>query len=239
MLEIQRAIRKKADPKRAKSLQRYFKTGPGEYGEGDVFLGLSVPQCREVAKLHKDLPLKDVQTLLKSEFHEERLIAGLILVQVSSNEKDPKKIERTAKFYLKNTKRFNNWDLVDLTAYSVLGPYFEKRSRQDLYKLARSKNIWERRIAMMTTFYFIRSGDGEDALKIAKILMKDTHDLIHKVSGWMLREVGKRVGRESLLEFLDENAAHMPRTMLRYSLEHLPPAQRLKYMNQKTTLPAR
>lgn len=230
MLEIQRAIRKKADPKRAKSLQRYFKTGPGEYGEGDVFLGLSVPQCREVAKLHKDLPLKDVQTLLKSEFHEERLIAGLILVQVSSNEKDPKKIERTAKFYLKNTKRFNNWDLVDLTAYSVLGPYFEKRSRQDLYKLARSKNIWERRIAMMTTFYFIRNGDGEDALKIAKILMKDTHDLIHKVSGWMLREVGKRVGRASLLQFLDENAAHMPRTMLRYSLEHMSPAQKRKYM---------
>ncbi|MNJ98590.1 DNA alkylation repair enzyme [compost metagenome] len=233
MLAIQKDIRKKKDPKSAKILQGFFKTGPGEYGEGDIFLGLSVPESRAIAKKYFELSLSDIQILLNSKIHEDRLVGLLILVQKVSKEKDDKKIERIAKFYIKNAKRVNNWDLVDLSTIQILGPYFQNRNRAPLYKLARSKNLWERRISIITTFYFIRNGESQETLKMVKLHLKDEHDLIHKAAGWMLREVGKRVDQKALLIFLDKHATIMPRTMLRYAIEHLPASKRKYYLKLK------
>ncbi len=249
-------IRKLADPKKAEILQRFFKTGKGEYGEGDRFLGLTVPVQRQVARQFKDLKFKDLKILLNSKIHEQRLIALLILVdrfQKARNLSFPRKREsrirkmdsryppqasdsgmtkRIFDFYLKHTKYINNWDLVDLSAPKIVGAYLRKKNKAILYRLATSKNLWERRIAILATFDFIYFGDPKDALQISKILMHDKHDLIHKAVGWMLREVGKRCSETLLIEFLNRHHKQMPRTMLRYSIERLPQTLRLKYLKR-------
>ncbi|WP_413570294.1 DNA alkylation repair protein [Bdellovibrio sp. HCB117] len=233
MLAIQKDILKKRKPARAKTLQRFFKTGPGDYAEGDIFLGLTVPESRLIAKKYKDLPLKEVSLLVKSPHHEERLIGLLILVSQFPKSSEVEQ-EKIYKFYLKHTKYINNWDLVDSSAEYIVGAFLYNRDRKILQKLAKSKSLWERRIAMLSTFHFIKKKEVKDVFKIAKILMNDSHDLIHKASGWMLREAGKRVSEKDLRHFLDLHAAKMPRTMLRYAIERLPKEDRLYYLSLKS-----
>lgn len=224
--ELRSDLRKFADPAKAKTLQRFFKTGEGEYGEGDIFLGATVPDSRKVAKGHSGLRMWEVEELLKSPVHEERLVAILILVEkFEAGER-----EKVAEFYLRHARKVNNWDLVDLSAYKILGErVMETRDSSVLYRLAESENLWERRMAIVSTFAFIRRGVFRDTLKIAEMLLQDRHDLMHKAVGWMLREVGKR-DEKALEGFLDRHAAGMPRTALRYAVERIPEARRKVYM---------
>lgn len=217
-----------ADAERAVQLQRYFKTGPGEYAEGDRFLGLRVPQIRRLAKAHDNLTLAEMHTLLDSPIHEERLLALLLMVRrfERGDERQRREIYRC---YLESTDRINNWDLVDLSARQIVGGWLAGRSRKPLYRLARSRSLWERRIAVLATFHFIDSCDYADALQIAEILLNDTHDLIHKAVGWMLREVGKR-DPEVEEAFLQQHYRVMPRTMLRYAIERFPERRRQAYL---------
>ena len=214
---------------RAKLLSGFFKTGKGEYGEGDVFLGISVPEQRKVAIKYKDINLKDAEKLLINKIHEFRLIALLILVErfKKGDEKTKKEI---ADFYIKNANRVNNWDLVDLSAPRILGPWLMDKDKSILYKFAKSENIWERRISVLSTFYFISKSKFDDSLKISGILLKDKHDLIHKAVGWMLREIGKR-NQPLEEEFLKKHYKHMPRTMLRYSIEKFDATKKKFYMS--------
>jgi 3-methyladenine DNA glycosylase AlkD len=229
VVEVRKELKSMADPDKAAILQRYFKTGLGQYGEGDIFIGVTVPQSRKIAKKFSQLQLVEVKTLLYSRIHEERLVALLILVwrysrALSSREEK----EEIMKFYLDNIKQVNNWDLVDLSAPNILGAHLIDRDRRLLYRLARSENVWERRIAILATYHFIRNGDFSDTLKIAEILLQDRRDLIHKAAGWMLREVGKRdVASEEA--FLEKHLRVMPRTMLRYAIERLPESKRRRY----------
>ena len=231
---IRKELQSMADPDKAAILQRFFKTGPGQYGEGDIFIGVIVPLLRQVAKKFSQLPLEEIRMLLYSRIHEERLVALLILVwrysssNTSSSAKKEK--EEIVKFYLDNIKQVNNWDLVDVSAPNILGAYLvdSRDRRRLLYKLARSKNVWERRIAIVATHRFIRKGDFSDTLKIAEMLLQDRHDLIHKAVGWMLREVGKRDAAAEEA-FLDKRCSVMPRTMLRYAIERLPESKRRLY----------
>lgn len=219
-----------SSPKKAKASAWFFKSGPGEYGEGDKFLGLTVPKQRKIAKKYKDLPLREIEKLLKSPWHEHRLTALFILVlQYNHGDKNMQKIYN---FYLANTKYINNWDLVDASASYIVGQWlFGKPERMKaLGKLADSSYLWERRIAMVSTLNFIVHGQPSEALAIARKLVYDQHDLIQKAVGWMLREVGKRCGREYLTGFLDKYAATMPRTSLRYSIEHFDPKLKAHYM---------
>jgi len=226
--QLKKDLRDLADPKKAKILQRFFKTGKGEYGEGDVFLGVVVPKQRMLVKKYwRDLDLKDLDKLIKSKIHEERLIALLILVYQYQSLNTKSLI---FKFYLSRTKYINNWDLVDLSAPNIVGEYLIDKNRAILYRLARSKSLWERRIAILSTFAFIKRGDYADTLKIAKILIKDTHDLIHKATGWMLREVGKRCKKTLLINFLNNHYKQMPRTMLRYAIERLDQKTKKKFL---------
>lgn len=272
-----------ANPEKAKNLARFFKTGQGEYGEGDIFLGITVPEQRALVKKYQNLNLNDCQKLLKSKIHEHRLVALLILVakfkkfqkysiyqsSLSSprlrggvpqsgtegciNSTTPSPLRRATppqrggevinksaqnqykiqqkifNLYLKNAKYINNWDLVDLSAPNIVGNYLLDKDRKILYRLANSKNLWQRRIAILATFEFIKNNQFDDSIKIAKILLNDNHDLIHKAVGWMLREIGKR--DQKLLEnFLNQHAHQMPRTMLRYSIEKFPEKKRLYYL---------
>jgi 3-methyladenine DNA glycosylase AlkD len=228
-VEVRKELKSMADPYKAAILQRYFKTGLGQYGEGDIFIGVTVPQSRKVAKKFSQLHLVEVKMLLYSHIHEERLVALLILVwRYSSALSSREEKEEIVKFYLDNIKQVNNWDLVDLSAPNILGAHLINRDRRLLYRLARSENVWERRIAILATYHFIRNGDFSDTLKIAEMLLQDRHDLIHKAAGWMLREVGKRdVASEEV--FLDKHRSVMPRTMLRYAIERLPESERRRY----------
>ena len=214
---------------KAEALSRFFKTGRGEYGEGDVFLGVMVPETRTVAKSFKKLSHQEIKKLLNSKYHEERLLGILILVEnfVVGTESEKEKIY---KFYLKNIKRINNWDLVDLSAPKIVGGYLYKKDKKILYKFAKSKNLWERRVAILATFHFIYKNNFTETFKIAETLLNDGHDLIHKAVGWMLREVGKRISVSELEEFLDKYAELMPRTMLRYAIERFPERLRKVYI---------
>jgi len=229
--EIQKRLRQFATREKAKVLQGFFKTGPGEYGEGDVFLGVVVPDIRRVAKEYQGAPLREVARLLKSGIHEERLLALLMLVQafVKGDEAAQKKIYD---LYLKHTRYINNWDLVDLSAPNIVGSHLMDRSRNPLYTLAKSRDLWERRIAILSTFAFIKQNDHRDTLRIAAMLLDDDHDLIHKAGGWMLREVGKR-DLSSAESFLKQHYKKMPRTMLRYAIERFPEGKRQRYLNGK------
>ena len=227
--ELKKDVKKLGSPKKAKIYQRFFKTGIGEYGEGDVFLGLTVPQSRKIAIKYKDLPFSEIKNLLKSKIHEERLIALFILVHRFEKGTDADK-NKVYNYYLKNTKYINNWDLVDLSAYKIVGQYLMDKSKSILFKLARSKSLWERRIAIIATYQFIKDGRSQEALKISEMLLKDKHDLIHKAVGWMLREVGKNCSQEILEEFLKKHYREMPRIALRYAIEKFPKKLRKEYL---------
>jgi 3-methyladenine DNA glycosylase AlkD len=232
---IQRALRKHASLQKAKILQSFFKTGKGQYGEGDVFIGVTVPNIRKVARTFSDLKTNDILKLLHSKIHEERLLA--LLIWVIQYEKSEERLKRKIfDLYLKNTRWVNNWDLVDLSAPKIAGAYLLGRPRDILYKLARAKMLWERRIAVIATFAFIREGQFRDTLAISKILLKDKEDLMHKACGWMLRETGKQQ-ETVLIGFLEKYCRVMPRTMLRYSIERLKDNVRRKFMAAKSPRP--
>ena len=226
----QQQLKKLANPQKAIGVARFFKTGKGEYGEGDIFLGITVPQIRIVAKQCKDLSLKEIQKLLQSKIHEERLLALIILVN-QFKKADEDKQKQIFDLYLSNTKYINNWDLVDVSAEYIIGGYLINRSKTILKTLAQSKLLWERRIAIMATFQFIKQKQHEHTFIIAKILLKDEHDLIHKAVGWMLREVGKRISESIEETFLQQHHQQMPRTMLRYAIERFKEKKRKKYLN--------
>jgi 3-methyladenine DNA glycosylase AlkD len=225
---LKRRLRSLANPAHAKTAQWFFKTGPGEYGEGDQFLGVRVPVLRELVREFATLDLKAVTTLLHSPWHEERLLAVLLLVRQYDRGTPA---ERTAIFrlYLRSLRNINNWDIVDSSAPQIVGRHLDGRGRATLIRLAKARLLWSRRVAMMATFHSIRQGDFGDALAIATLLLKDEHDLIHKAAGWMLREVGQR-DRATQERFLDRHSETMPRTMLRYAIEKLPPARRRTYL---------
>lgn len=226
--EIRSEMKRLGDPEIAAHSQRFFKTGPGQYGQGDRFLGIRVPVTRKVARRCSDLSLRQITSLLHSRFHEERLLALLILVRQFTRG-DVVQQRRIFELYLDNTEYINNWDLVDSSAHLIVGPWLQDRPRGLLRKLVRSDSLWERRIAMMSTFHFIRQDDFADALVIAGMLVGDGHDLIHKAVGWMLREIGNRdVAVEE--EFLQTYYREMPRTMLRYAIEKFPEELRLGYL---------
>lgn len=212
----------------ARVLRKFFKTGPGEYGEGDVFLGLRVPETRKLAREYRDLPLQEVLRLLQSPIHEARLLALLLLVQ-AYRQGNAALQERICSLYLRNTARINNWDLVDVSAEHIVGAYLCNRSRLPLYELASSELLWDRRIAVMATFHFIRRGDFDETLRIAERLLGDPEDLIHKAVGWMLREIGKR-DRSVEERFLALHYRIMPRTMLRYAIEKFEEDLRQRYL---------
>jgi len=232
--KISKELKNLGNKPQAAILQRFFKTAKGQYGEGDIFLGIKVPVSRQVAKKHTDLALKDVSVLLKNKIHEFRLVALLILVEKYQKTDDRKIKAKIVDFYLKHTKHINNWDLVDLSVAKILGDYLllDNKKNEILDKLAASKNLWERRMAMVATYAFIQKGRAEEALALAKKLLKDDQDLMHKAVGWMLREVGKRVDRQKLINFLDKEAKNMPRTALRYAIEHLSPQERENYLKK-------
>lgn len=273
--QLKLEIKKHANPEKAKLLQKFFKTGKGEYGEGDVFLGIVVPKQRALVKKYwRGLNLDDIDKLLKSKYHEHRLIALLVLIKkyqhpmpssgepplasrdtrgsriMDSRRSLPRALtrggndkKRLYNFYISHTRHINNWDLVDLSAPNIIGSFLYSlslegegrvRGKNDiLIKLVKSNNLWERRISVLSTFAFIKKGDSRDTLKLAKILLSDKHDLIHKAVGWALREVGKRCGKQILIQFLNKYAKQMPRTMLRYSIERLPERLRKHYLEKK------
>ena len=227
---IIKELHKLADPKRAKVSARFFKTGPGQYGAGDKFLGIAVPALRKIAHKYNDLSFSDIIILLKNPVHEHRFVALEILVaQYECGDETTKK--RIVDFYLRSTKYINNWDLVDTSAEYILGDYLFDKPKKILYKLAKSKNLWERRMAIIATHHFIKRNQFTDTRAIAEILLHDTHDLIHKAVGWMLREVGKR-SRAAELRFLDAYGHRMPRTMLRYAVEKFSPQLRRHYLTK-------
>jgi 3-methyladenine DNA glycosylase AlkD len=228
---LQRELRAAASPARARVSQSFFRTGPGEYGAGDLFLGVPVPDQRAVVRRHRDLPRRDVDWLLRSPYHEERLTALLILVEQYRRAEDAER-DSIHRFYLARLRHVNNWDLVDLTAPVLIGAHLRGRNTTLLDRLAGSPDLWRRRIAMLGTADAIRCGDPQPALRIAHRLLHDPHALIHKAVGWMLREVGKRCGPAHLREFLDRHAAEMPRTMLRYAIERLPERERQAYLQR-------
>ena len=229
---IVKELRGLANPSKAKLLAGFFKTGEGEYGAGDKFLGIVVPEQRKVVKKYAHLELPDIQKLLQSPYHEFRLTGLLVLVE-KITQADKQMQKEIFKFYLKNIAHINNWDLVDLTAPKIAGEYLldKPEQRKILYKLARSKNLWERRIAILATFAFIRQDDFSDTLKIAAILLSDNHDLIHKAVGWALRKVGKRDQKTAEL-FLQKHLLKMPRTTLRYAIERFPEEKRRSYLKK-------
>jgi 3-methyladenine DNA glycosylase AlkD len=229
--EIRKKLEKLADKETAEVLQRFFKTGPGEYGEGDVFLGIRVPVLRKLAKEYHRVTSNEAQQLLKSYIHEERLLALLILVRAYSKG-DESARKNIYDLYLKNTRFINSWDLVDGSAEHIVGAFLVNKSKKPLYHLAKSKNLWERRIAIMSTFCFIKRNEFTETLKIAEMLISDDQDLIHKAVGWMLREVGKR-HLETEDKFLKDHYQKMPRTMLRYAIERFPEPKRQRYLKGK------
>ena len=231
--QIKTDLSKRSNHEKAKKLSGFFKTGKGQYGEGDIFLGIPVPEQRKVAKRHIDLPLNDIQELLNSKIHEHRLTALLILVSKYGKADNSGK-NKIFSFYLRNTGNINNWDLVDLSAPKIVGDYLINKDTSILFKLAKSNNLWERRIAILSTFKFIRNNDFEDALSISELLLNDEHDLIHKAVGWMLREIGKR-DQETEERFLRKYSIQMPRTMLRYAIEKFDETKRKFYLTQLTS----
>ena len=231
---FQDALQRYAKADDAGFLQGFFKTGEGQYGAGDIFIGVRVPQTRLVCKEFRDLPLAEIQKLLESPVHEHRL-GAVILLGNQYAKADPFVRQEIYDIYLRavHEGHVNNWDIVDSSAAQIVGMHLRERPRDVLLRLARSENLWERRVSAVATFRFLADGDPTTTITIAKMLLSDQHDLIQKAVGWMLREMGKRVDRKVLLEFLDQHAHEMPRTMLRYSIEHLPPEQRAHYLSLK------
>lgn len=223
-------LKQLANPEVAQHSQRFFKTGKGEYGEGDLFLGIRVPVVRKQVSKFKNLPLPEVINLLHSELHEVRLFALLVMVAQFARGEESVQTDIYQR-YLDNTGFINNWDLVDSSAHKIVGPYLIDKDRTVLYQLAESESLWERRIAVIATFYFIAQGQFTDTLALCEKLVNDPEDLIHKATGWALREVGKR-NIQAERTFLDKHASNMPRTMLRYAIEKFTKEERHHYMNQ-------
>ncbi len=226
--DLKSELKRAANPVDAINLQRFFKTGKGEYGEGDIFLGVKIPPIRALVKKYSEIPISDVEKLLQSKFHEERMLALLILVRKFKKADEDEK-QNIYNLYLANTKKINNWDLVDLSAPGIVGEYLLGKKYDELLRRAKSDLLWDKRISMIATLAFIRNGIFEPTLKIAKILLHDTHDLIHKAVGWMLREIGNR-DIETEEEFLRIYYKVMPRTMLRYAIEKFPEQKRQDYL---------
>ena len=218
---------------KAEILSRFFKTGKGQYGFGDLFLGITVPKSREIAVKYMSASFDDVKGLVSNKYHEVKLIALLILVQKYKKSKTEIEKKKIIDLYLSQTEYINNWDLVDLSAHYILGDYIynNKKEIKIIRALVKSKNLWEKRIAIISTFAFIYKGESKLTFEMVNCLMRDKHDLIHKACGWMLREVGKRVNEGQLCLFIDQNYAQMPRTMLRYAIERLPEKKRKYYLN--------
>lgn len=227
--QIRNDMKKMADKKKAEDLQRFFKTAPGEYGEGDKFHGVVVPDIRKLVKKFKDISLSQTQSILKSPWHEERFFALQVLVHKFQTAKEDHHKEKIYKTYISNFRYINNWDLVDTSAKQIVGAYLFDKGKTILYQWAKSKDLWTRRISIISTFYFIGKKEFNEALKIAKILLNDEHDLIHKAVGWMLREIGNR-NLDLEEKFLKEHYKKMPRTMLRYSIEKFPKPKRQEYL---------
>lgn len=236
-VDFQNELAKHASDADAVFLQKFFKTGKGQYSEGDQFIGVRVPMTRKVCKQFKDLPLPEVQKLLDSPVHEHRL-AAVILLANKYPKADLIEQEEIYEMYLANVRkgRINNWDLVDVSAGYVIGMHEYGTDHKILFQLAHSEDLWHKRVSIMSAFYFVMQGDASTTLRLAEILLHDSHDLIQKAVGWQLREVGKRVDRQLLLEFLDEHAATMPRTTLRYAIEHLDATTKKHYMTKKNDL---
>jgi len=228
--DLQNLLEGMSDPVRAAHCQQFFKTGPGEYGEGDVFRGVTVPDLRKLARQWKKIPLQEVLILLQSSYHEDRFIALCLLIHSFQHGNE----EVVYHAYLDHISFVDNWDLVDISCHKILGPYLFERPRTILYSLAQSKNLWERRMAMVTTYYFIKRDQLIDTLALADLLSNDQEDLIHKACGWMLREAGKR-DESTLIEFLDDPSVDLPRTALRYAIERLPAPVRKEYLQQSHT----
>lgn len=226
-------LKKKSDPNQSRHLSRFFKTGIGEYGYGDLFFGIDVPTSRTISKKYQSISLEEIFQLLKNPYHECRLIGLLILVSQYEKAKSDKTKEEIFNFYLSNLKYVNNWDLVDSSAHKILGCHLFRKSSNLQIKLAKSSSLWERRIAIISTFYDIYQQDFKKTLEISLLLMHDQEDLIHKATGWMLREVGKRCSEQVLIQYLDKYSNQMPRTMLRYAIERLPKNYKEKYLNKK------
>ncbi|MCK4729785.1 MAG: DNA alkylation repair protein [Candidatus Aenigmarchaeota archaeon] len=230
MPTLKQELQKLKNPEKAKVYLRFFKTGKGEYGEGDTFLGVTVPEQRKTAKKYINLSLKELQELLSSNIHEYRACSLFILIdKYRKSDKTEKK--EIFNFYLKNTNNINNWDLVDISAPHIIGDYLLNKDRKILYKLAKSKNLWEKRISIISTFTFIKNNQFEDTLNISKILLNDNHDLIHKSVGWMLREIGKR-DQNTEEKFLEKHHKTMPRTMLWYSIEKFDETRKKYYLRK-------
>lgn len=226
--DVLREMELLGDPEIATFSQRFFKTGPGQYGEGDLFRGIRVPVLRGVAKDHRQLALPETLKLLHSPYHEDRIVALLILIHHYGRGNDADRT-RVYDSYLKHAKLVNNWDLVDCSAPQIVGAHLWEKDRAVLYRLVKSRSLWERRIAIIATFHFIKRGEVADTLKLSSLLLSDSEDLIHKAAGWMLREAGKR-DLESVESFLREHYQRMPRTMLRYAIERFPEQKRLRYL---------
>lgn len=228
--EIKKQLKKSADKNQAKILSKFFKTGPGQYGHGDIFWGIKVPRQRQLAKKYPDLSLAEIKNLLYSNIHEQRLTALFILIgQYEKAEEAQKK--KIFDLYLKSCRYINNWDLVDLSAPNIVGQYLINKPRDILYRLAKSKNLWKNRIAILATYAFIKNNDFHDALAIIEINLNHQHDLIHKAAGWMLREIGKR-NQNVEEQFLKKHRRQMPRTMLRYAIEKFPETKRQSYLKK-------
>ena len=226
--EIQQQLERLADPEKAEQLQRFFKTGPGEYAEADRFRGIRVPALRKLARQYEGIDLADAAALLESGYHEDRLLALLLLVRMAAiGDGDIR--SRIYRLYLEKTAFINNWDLVDTSAEHIVGAYLDGKSKRPLHRLARSASLWERRMAIMATFYDIKRGRFAQTLQLAEMLLDDPHDLIHKAVGWMLREIGKRDTEEEE-DFLKQHYHTMPRTMLRYAIERFPETKRKRYL---------
>jgi 3-methyladenine DNA glycosylase AlkD len=221
------------DPAKAAFFPRFFKCGKGEYGEGDVFMGVTVPQMRTVAKKHRGLPLQEIEKLLENKIHEVRMVGLFILTSQYERAKDPKIKKSLVKFYLDHLKAVNNWDLVDSTAPQILGhSLLDQKDRKILYKFVAKNHLWTQRIGIVATQELIRHSQLADTVALSELLLDHTHDLIHKATGWMLREVGKK-DVKTLEKFLEKHAHHMPRTMLRYAVERFPDSRRKMYMAKK------
>lgn len=230
--EVVKEINKGKNSEKAKILSYFFKTGSGQYGEGDFFLGITVPVLRKTAKEFIGLPLNEIKILLDNKYHEVRMVALAILVANYNKAKDDKERKKIFKFYLINSKKINNWDLVDLTAPNIVGDYCVRYSEnlELLRKMLQSKNLWQRRIAILATFTFIKKGSNKEVFEFAERLLNDKEDLMHKAVGWMLRESGKRVSVKDLEIFLKKNIKKMPRTTLRYAIEHFEEKKRKEYL---------
>ena len=226
-------MRAQACPDRVAGAMRFFKSGPGEYGEGDVFIAVTVPAQRSIARRFGNLPLAEIDRLLTSRIHEERLTALFILVHQFTRG-DERVRRQIFTLYMKRLRFINNWDLVDSSAAQIVGAWLADKPRVLLDRLARSTHLWSRRVAMIATLHYIQRGEHRDAIRIATILVDDTHDLIHKAAGWMLREVGKKASETALTRFLERHAATMPRTMLRYAIGRRPPAERAHWLSLAT-----